>query len=60
MFLYLILYCVLPFFVILNLCYNVVHELSSVWRLCIFSKFCLKGVYYTDVSSFAGEGRAQN
>ena len=23
---------------------DVVHELSSVWRLCIFSKFC-KGVY---------------
>ena len=26
-----------------NSCCDVVHELSSVWRLCIFSKFC-KGV----------------
>ena len=27
-----------------NLCCSVVHELSSVWRLCIISKFC-KGVF---------------
>ena len=27
-----------------NLCCDVVHELPSVWTLCIFSKFC-KGVY---------------
>ena len=29
------------------------HKLSSVWRLCIFSKFCKK---CTDVSYVAGEG----
>ena len=27
-----------------SLCCDVVHELSSMWRLCIFSKF-RKGVY---------------
>ena len=27
-----------------SLCGDVVHELSSVWRVCIFSKSC-KGVY---------------
>ena len=27
-----------------SLCCGVLLELSSVWRLCIFSKFC-KGVY---------------
>ena len=36
-----------------NLCCDVVHKLSSVWRLCIFSKFCKK---CTDVSYVAGEG----
>ena len=37
-----------------NLFCDVVDELSSVWRLRIFSKFYKR--VYSDVSSFAGEG----
>ena len=38
-----------------SVCCDAVHELSSVWRLCIFSKFC-KGCVLLLVSYVAGEG----